>query len=389
MYRHPLLESLQVCLQLPIYVFDHTFKLICIFPLKKRGGELSHRVIEYLKNSLSNISYQDGTFSLFSFDEDCFMAIYHFQNYYFIFGPFQSKSSIKKLCILSKNCQAPKRYLKIKNSNIPEVKDVNHLLHLIHYFFTGHVYFLDNEQDQLNLEILEDIDKSISENFIEHSSLNKNNQFNYEVELLESVKKGDLNKVKSFLKQGLNSNKQLRDSRIEKNYSILIFEKLSQLAIIMGVSSHLAHHTRDYYIEKLEACQTVHEVLLLRESAIILFTQKIGHINNYSYTIARVLRYIQENISQRLVIEKIAKEFHFSESNLRKLFKKEMSCSIQQYIRKLKIDQAKIMLRNGKSVTKVSANLGYSDAAHFSKSFKELVGMSPKHYQQSPIKDIR
>nr|WP_257617278.1 helix-turn-helix domain-containing protein [Streptococcus pseudoporcinus] len=65
-----------------------------------------------------------------------------------------------------------------------------------------------------------------------------------------------------------------------------------------------------------------------------------------------------------------------------------MACSIQQYISRKRIEEAKILLRQQNSVTDISNSLGYSDAAHFSRSFKAMVGMSPKQFQTAPIRDI-
>lgn len=88
------------------------------------------------------------------------------------------------------------------------------------------------------------------------------------------------------------------------------------------------------------------------------------------------------------MVEDIAKQFNFSESTIRKLFRKEMNCSLQQYISRKKMEEAKVMLRNQNNVTEVSNSLGYADLAHFSRTFKAHVGLSPKQYQRSPIKDI-
>ncbi|WP_159561016.1 YSIRK-targeted surface antigen transcriptional regulator [Streptococcus halichoeri] len=388
MYRHPLLESLQTCLQVPILVLDESFK-----PLKAYPFNISYCLSSQLKQELDQSSCQryispPPEFKLLVLGGDCILAVYPLQSYFFIFGPFTTPCPLDDLRPLARVYYLTQERLILPDSLcLTYVQDLSHLLHLIHYFFTGHAYGLAGKQAVLETDMVSEMRKELSERLFSPYH-EEEEQFDYECQLLECVKKGDPKEVQAFLRQALPWPQQVKNARAEKNYSILIFEKLSQLAISMGVASHYAHHIRDYYIKKCEQCATVQDVLALRESAILLFTQKIGRMNTHSYTMARILAYIHKNLSQKLLIETIAKQFNFSEPSIRKLFRKEMSCSIQQYIRQKKIEEAKIMLKNGATVTEVSNNLGYADAAHFSRTFKEVVGLSPKQFQQSPIKDI-
>lgn len=386
MYKHPLLESLHACLRVPIFVLNRDFELIRSFNLTP-DVSLQAQLLAQLAVVTNRKSLIP--FSLLKTPSNRVLALYPLQNELFLFGPFQVKEitgqqeSLAEVYAVDETCLDF-----LKSPEATPSLDLPHLLHLIHYFFTHQMHFLKKDQRQLTNQILSEIRQELSENLIQQCHLKDDQAFDFEFQLLESVKGGKLEEVKKYLAQDLTPASYHKDLRSEKNYSIILFEKLSQLAIKTGVDHTYAHHTRDYYIGKCEKCQKASEVLLLRESAIILFTQKIGHFNHYSYLVSNILRYINANLSKKILIESIAKEFHFSESNIRKLFRKEMSCSIQQYIRRKKMEEAKIMLRNQNSVTDISNSLGYSDVAHFSRSFKSVVGMSPKQYQKSPIKDI-
>ncbi|MCR4253580.1 YSIRK-targeted surface antigen transcriptional regulator [Streptococcus uberis] len=386
MYRHPLLESLHICFTLPIVVLDNDLDMLKAYPFQQVSCLQSD-----LKPHLDKVWRQKSLFpfTLLRTPKGQMLALYPFQNYLFIFGPFWSASPAQTLRPLADLAFIPQHCLAHEGlCPCQHITDVGHLLHLIHYFFTGHLHLMEQDQESLTQEIFEDIRKELSESLIQQCNLYEDQHFDFEFHLLESVKKGDLKEVRSFLSQSVTPKGVTKDLRSEKNYSILIFEKLSQLAISMGVDPVYAHHTRDYYMSKCEACLSIQDVLALRESAIILFTQKIGRINNHSYTVAKILRYIHQNLSQKLMVEDIAKQFNFSESTIRKLFRKEMNCSLQQYISQKKMEEAKVMLRNQNNVTEVSNSLGYADLAHFSRTFKAHVGLSPKQYQRSPIKDI-
>ena len=55
--------------------------------------------------------------------------------------------------------------------------------------------------------------------------------------------------------------------------------------------------------------------------------------------------------------------------------------TITQYRDNLRINVAKELLESGHfSVTEISIELGYCDIYHFSKIFKQIVGISPQKY---------
>ncbi|WP_245871457.1 YSIRK-targeted surface antigen transcriptional regulator [Streptococcus penaeicida] len=355
MYQHPLLESLHTCLRIPIFVLNSEYQLIRCFHLV---SDISLR--PQLLAQLAVISNRKSLipFSLLKTPSNQVLALYPLQNELFLFGPFQvTKSQIPEQGLAEVYAVDEGCFESLSDQETAISLDLPHFLHLIHYFFTQQMHFLKKDQRQLTNQILSEIRQELSENLIQQCHLKDKEAFDFEFQLLESVKRGKLEEVKKYLAQDLTPASYHKDLRSEKNYSIILFEKLSQLAIKTGVDHTYAHHTRDYYIGKCEKCQKASEVLLLRESAIILFTQKIGHFNHYSYLVSNILRYINANLSKKILIESIAKEFHFSESNIRKLFRKEMSCSIQQYIRRKKMEEAKIMLRNQNSVTDISNSL--------------------------------
>lgn len=280
MQDHTLLEALHSCLKLPIIILNHDLKLLKAFFHASCQPSLTTDLLDelaLLRNRKSLLP-----FTLLTTPSGLSLALYPFQDYFFLFGPFQLAQNLTKLSTLAQTYPISQKCLDLKMELEPyHVMETSHLLHLIHYFFTDEVHSLKTEQAQITNQILLDIRKGLSENLLQEYHVEEEDKgFDFEFELLESIKKGDLQKVRLFLSQDLTPSSYHKNLRSEKNYSIILFEKLSQLAITTGVDSHYAHHSRDYYIDKCEACQKTSEVLLLRESAIILFTQKIGQFNS-------------------------------------------------------------------------------------------------------------
>ena len=57
---------------------------------------------------------------------------------------------------------------------------------------------------------------------------------------------------------------------------------------------------------------------------------------------------------------------------------------LYRYFKNLKIDEAKIMIREGEyNFTEIAHRLGYSSIHYFSRHFKKATGMTPSEYAYS------
>ena len=94
-----------------------------------------------------------------------------------------------------------------------------------------------------------------------------------------------------------------------------------------------------------------------------------------------IMSYIQQNYAEDLTLDLLASKFHISKFYMCELFKKVMGTSPSRYLINCRIMKAKEMLINNYSVDDVCALTGYNNLSHFSRSFKQNVGKSPKQYQ--------
>lgn len=80
-------------------------------------------------------------------------------------------------------------------------------------------------------------------------------------------------------------------------------------------------------------------------------------------------------------VKEIAKRCAISESGLRKLFKSTYGISPIEYKQKIKINKAKFLLEGSTlSIAEISEQLGFYDAAYFTKAFKHHAGCTPTEY---------
>lgn len=100
--------------------------------------------------------------------------------------------------------------------------------------------------------------------------------------------------------------------------------------------------------------------------------------------VKQIIKYMNDHISENLAFSEICRDNMISGTHLKLIFKQATGESAMKYFKKIKIDEAKRMLREDThNITKISEALGYSSVAHFSKSFKDLSGMTPSEYATS------
>lgn len=100
--------------------------------------------------------------------------------------------------------------------------------------------------------------------------------------------------------------------------------------------------------------------------------------------IKKVIEYIHSNYSSSLKIQSIAKEFGFSPSHLGRLFKKYTGQSIYNFILQHRIQLAKeFLVTSDLDVNEVGDKVGFNDAYHFSKIFKNKTGTTPFQYRKT------
>ncbi len=116
-------------------------------------------------------------------------------------------------------------------------------------------------------------------------------------------------------------------------------------------------------------------------SYLVKTEEKQYHLSSKYRRIAPSVDYIHRYYDRDLSNDLIAAESGVSTVYFRKIFTEHYGISPIKYLHKLRIDKAKEMLRSEYgSVGAIAKTLGYSSIQHFSKTFREYTGLSPKQY---------
>ena len=96
-----------------------------------------------------------------------------------------------------------------------------------------------------------------------------------------------------------------------------------------------------------------------------------------------LLHYIDLNLTEKITLETLEKEFFLNGTYISRQFKKHTGLTLRDYLLERRITHAKFLLSTNLSVTEVSVQSGFPDYANFIRSFTKLEGMSPGKYAKT------
>lgn len=136
---------------------------------------------------------------------------------------------------------------------------------------------------------------------------------------------------------------------------------------------------KDYWMLSIES--------YLQELIILLYRNYRGIFPLVSYTkpmetIFKVQKYIEENCTNEISLEKVSKLFFIDKYYLSRLFKETTGFTFKEYLILQRITKAKERLfSTNDSITKVGIDSGFNNVNHFVRIFKKYIGTTPLKYR--------
>ncbi|QNL20440.1 helix-turn-helix domain-containing protein [Hyphobacterium sp. CCMP332] len=106
----------------------------------------------------------------------------------------------------------------------------------------------------------------------------------------------------------------------------------------------------------------------------------------------KLIKAVEDNIAnENFGVQDLADILAISKSTLLRTVKKHSSMSVNQFIREIRLEQAKNKLEESElSISEIAFQTGFSSPSYFIKCFKDKYGLSPGEHRQTPEKnDIR
>jgi AraC-like DNA-binding protein len=131
--------------------------------------------------------------------------------------------------------------------------------------------------------------------------------------------------------------------------------------------------------------------MIIKEILFVLINDKSGYfLNKFAFEgtvsnkIVKVITEVKDNFNEKLNVKELAKMINMSESSLYQNFKIITSMSPIQFQKKIRLEEAKLMLLNQNiEASEVAFAVGYESPSQFSREYSRMYGMSPKAHAES------
>lgn len=148
---------------------------------------------------------------------------------------------------------------------------------------------------------------------------------------------------------------------------------------------HIDNLSRQFAVQ-IETALTVEQLHSLSTTMLRKYCMLVNNYSRRSYSplVQTCMDYVDFHYSNDLSLAGLAAMCYVSPSYLSSLFKKEAGITITDYINGTRIRQSMIFLNVSRmSVGEIASRVGFSDANYFTRTFKKVLGKTPKAYRDA------
>ena len=237
-------------------------------------------------------------------------------------------------------------------------------------------------------DIIAEVTKTV---FFERENDIKHPSFDKEMAFYNLIADGKMEEVKKSWENSPKSDAEERGVLSDDNVRNMMYHMVTMTALITrvciakGMPQDVAYKVSDAYIRKADRAKTVEEVRTVQWEMVKAYTEyaeRAKRLNVKSKQVRDCVDYIHKNAHDNITVSELAESVGLNETYLSKLFKKEMGCTVSEYIRDEKIEEACYLLSfSNKTSIEIATDLSFSSHSYFISVFKKVKGVTPKEYR--------
>jgi two-component system, response regulator YesN len=213
-------------------------------------------------------------------------------------------------------------------------------------------------------------------------------QYAMEKSLIQDVLSGNSGGAKAILNEMLGQIFFTSGNNIDiiKTRTIELIALLSRAIIEAGSNQEEVFHMTESFMHKLTAVKNLTDLSYVLLDTLEQFTNIAFYptTSNNSSIIRKSINFINEQYNHNLTLDMVAEHVGLNPAYFSTLFKKETGINFSSYLINLRIEKAKLLLKNTNlPLIDIAAELGFDNQSYFSNVFKKATGIAPRQFRQS------
>lgn len=194
----------------------------------------------------------------------------------------------------------------------------------------------------------------------------------------EMLQKGNTQDVLSFVQQLY---KRIKDAKMPSSSAQYLIQQLLNKLYFFAEEHHLFFSLSFEEISNLQ----FHLFTEMQEYFNEQLQRFFGEYSRNDYVINRIKSYIAANYSDSaLSVQSITQSLNLNNSYACSHFKKHTKMTINEYISRMRLNEAKRLIIAGDlTINEIALQVGYKDPNYFYRFFKKTVGMTALEYKNS------
>ena len=381
--------------EIPIRYYNDNKILLIQFPLIEEEMDAFSNVIDEFYGMKNTVSFLSNNHSLFF---GCIRD--KITNHYIVIGPASNiPCSDNEVRSIMAESFVPSKYYDtlIQHLSLIPCMNLKHFiatLGYLHYQINNFAvpndefFPFENTDSQMTAQLNQQIISASYKNR-DDKSLSYTHSYSLEHKYLHMIGSGNIDALIHFISNNtLSIPGNLADTpvRHNKNFFIVNIALASRCAIQNGLDIDTAFQLSEAYIKQIERAQSIDAIYKLSYNAFLDYAKRVFKSkipDGISSMVYNCIQYVGNSVNTPITIADVAEYVGKSKVYTSTRFKSELGFSLNDYITRRKIEEAKSLLCfTDKSISEISSYLCFSSQSYFQNVFKKLTKLTPQKYRE-------